>query len=182
MKNPLLSTLTLAVKFAVLPGGKLPTKHPDRPGDAGLDCYVRAVVDPTKSSEPGNIRKTVNDFSTDRIYRLSPGNSVSLGLGFNVEIPFGMAGFIYPRGSSVINKESPHIRHLQVLNTNPIDHGFTGEPWVELRNEGCNTIYIHLHDKLVQLVIVPVWCGRIVEVSKICGGARGNGSNGSTGS
>ena len=167
------------VKFVVLPGGKLPSRNPEHGvSDAGLDCYVRAIVSTEPDEKTPSMRKTLWDFCNE-YYSLLPGESVSVGLGFNVQIPFGMAGFIYPRGSSIV-KNGERI-HLKVLNKNPIDHGFTGEPWVELRNDGETEFSILHGSKLVQLVIQPVWCGPIREVGVIRGGPRGHKSNGSTG-
>lgn len=180
------------IKFVVLRGGKLPVRQHDGK-DAGLDCFIRGVIE--LGSEPNNrrMRTTITNLtekvqlSADRYYcehvhadtegtywELKSGESVSLGLGFNVQIPYGMAGFLYPRGC--IAKEQ-----LQILNTNPIDHGFDGEPWLELRNNGYQSFRVRHHMRLVQLVIIPVWYGVPEKVTWFKGGRRGSGSNGSTG-
>ena len=172
IKN-LAQTLVQPVKFVVLPGGRLPERH--HVGDAAADCYTRAIVNPKSNGE--NMRETLWEFDkniskkslrvTSSIkfyggryyYKLYPGHSVSIGLGFNVQIPFGMAGFIYPRGSSIV-KNGERI-HLTVLNTNPIDHGFTGEPWAEIRNDGQMPFDIYHHSRLVQLTCGLVKSGKL---------------------
>lgn len=190
--------LVSPVKFVVLPGGKLPERKHD--GDAGVSCYTRAIIIARPDPKNPNMRETWWDFtlkgqpyhkalhdgesrfgtdSKGHHYRLLPGESVSIGLGFNVEIPLGLGGFLEPRGS-VIVKKGQRI-HLRVLNTNPVDSGFTGEPWAEIRNDGREVFNIYHYSALVQLVIKPVWIGKIQQVKRIKAGTRGNGSNGSTG-
>lgn len=193
MKVAIPKILLQGISFVLIPGGKLPVRNHNGM-DAGLDCFTRAIID-LKEIDQKNPRQrsVITDLtektliSKDRYYLehigedeegtfwgLKEGESVSIGLGFNVKIPFGMAGFLFPRGSTA-------MKQLEILSTNPIDHGFDGEPWLELKNGGYGTFKIRRNMRLVQLVIMPVWYGKIKQVKHFNGGARGHNSNGSTG-
>ncbi len=194
MKIPTL--LTDPIPLAVIDGGKAPERNHGGL-DAAHDCFTRAIVSTMPDKTNPRMRTTISDFSSIHpqelisqnsglkedengvFWSLAPGDTVSIGLGFNIELPFGLAGFIHARGGS-INKADVRY-HLKVLNPNPIDHGFSGEPWAEIKNGGKTPFKIYRHSKLVQLTIIPVWMGKIFIVSSIKEGSRGNHSNGSTG-
>lgn len=195
--------LTMPIEFAPLPGGRIPVRGHDGL-DVGLDCFVRAIVSTVPDKKNPKMRTTITDLTERKAkkrwnndefrelyrqhigfdengayWRLEQRQSVSIGLGFNVDIPFGLGGFLYPRGSNIVKNDQKI--NLAVLNKNPIDPGFDGEPWLEVRNDGDNIFKIYHHARLAQLVIMPVSIGRPRHVKSILGGSRGHGSNGSTG-
>jgi len=186
--------LSGGINFVRLPGGKLPERHLD---GAGVDCYVRAIIDPTQN-EPKNrhMRKTVatlrrrdSDLIPDEYrdlyakhmrgmvgdisWALGHNEVAYLGLGFNVEIPRSFAGYINLRGSIAIQS----ITAEQF----PIDYGFDGEPFIMIRNHGYNPFHIHAGMRICQLVIMPVWSGRVIEAKRIKHNGRRSRTNGTAG-
>ena len=171
--------------------------------DIGIDLAIRAIIAIESPEEQrarkGPMRRSLFDFihPADRdiptrnigrddrkgfYYRLYSGESVSLGLGVVVELSPGWAGYVEPRGSTI----RTHGRHcvLSVLNsTVPIDPGFRGEIWAELKNEGPHEFKIYRHMVLFQLVrkkvdVTPVEI--VKDYSELSQTDRGRMSNGST--
>lgn len=199
LKIPSLAELlTGDINFKLVPGGKPPVrKHCGL--DAAYDCHIRGVAS-MGAKKKSNQRTLLCDLTvksykcvlrqnhewTQNLHRdaegiywiLRPGESVSLALGFNIQIPFGLAGFMCERGSNIV-KGSKKL-HLVVLNKNPIDHGFIGEPWLELRNDGKDIFKIRRNMQLGQLLIMPVWRGKLKLVKRLKSSLRGTGSNGNT--
>ena len=95
------------------------------------------------------VRKHFDDFGADVFApydRDIPPHCVhSIPLGFGLEVPFGYAGYIEPRGS---------VGKLGLLPvSNPIDSGYRGEIHAVMRNVTDNTIYIRKGERIAQLVI-----------------------------
>ncbi len=96
----------------LLPGGTMPKRQ--TPGAIGYDAYIRAVVSPSEMDKKNkNLRKLLFDFKRrphDRkinkhvirtndglVYRMRPGESVLVGIGFVTSMPFPMYYWITPR-------------------------------------------------------------------------------------
>lgn len=94
----------------------------------------------------------------------------SLPLGFGLELPDGVAGFIFPRSglsSKGITCELP-----------PIDSGYKGEIHAIVHNGSDDHYQIKKGDRIGQLVIVPVILADFVTDT---GKERGTGAFASTG-
>ncbi len=105
-----------------------------------------------------------------------PSNSsklISTGLMF--EFPAGYVGIIKSRsGLSVKNKVE--------TGAGVIDSDYRGEVKVHLHNFGDEPVLIKIHDRIAQIIFVPIWLGKptqvkIMEVKT----NRGNNGFGSTG-
>jgi dUTP pyrophosphatase len=97
-------------------------------------------------------RNHYNDAGAD-VYNLKPTDiqpheTVALPLGFGLEIPDGYVGFIFPR--------SGHAKRGIIANLPPIDSGYRGEIHAIVTNTTNNRVTIMEHERIGQLVILPV--------------------------
>lgn len=101
---------------------------------------------------------------------LAPGQTFAMPLGFGLELPDGLCGFIFPR--SGLSKEGI------VCELPPIDSGYRGEVHAIISNISNSTYEIKTGDRVGQLVITPVVLATFsTEVIK----QRGDGAFASTG-
>jgi len=77
-----------------------------------------------------------------------PNEVVKIPLGFGLELPDGLAGFIYPR-SGLSAKGI-------VCELPPIDSGYRGEAHAIVSNIGSEDYIIKIGDRIGQLVIMPI--------------------------
>lgn len=125
-------------------------------GDAGYDLYACDIPN-------GKVE-------------IAPHDTFMVGTGVAIAIPEGYAGLILPR-SGVASK-----RGLRPANTpGCIDHGYTGEIKVCLRNDTSEWQAIESGERLAQLVIVPFLSVDFQEVDELDETERGAGGFGSTG-
>lgn len=105
--------------------------------------------------------------------------------GVNIAIPDGFAGFVFERSSL-------HKRGFSLENkVGVIDSDYRGEIllpmswsdwWLpDVVAYGDDAGHIHDGERIAQLVIMPVWLGRLQEVGSLPFSARGDGGFGSTG-
>ena len=80
--------------------------------------------------------------------KLQPNSVYPLPLGFGLELPNGLAGFIFPR--SGLSKRGI------VCELPPIDSGYRGEIHAIISNIGNETYEIEEGERIGQLVIMPV--------------------------
>lgn len=125
-------------------GGKAPTRA--HYNDAGADVYAPSSI-------------TIN-----------PGDICKLPLGFGLELPNGMVGYIFPR-SSLSSKGI-------VCELPPIDSGYRGEIHAIISNVSNKPYKIEKGDRVGQLVIMPVI---IANFSVDSNEERGIGAFGSSG-
>lgn len=119
-------------------------------------------------------RKHYNDAGAD-VYStvkkiVSPLETVSIPLGFGLELPDNIMGCIYPRTSLVSQGLISHIP--------PIDSGYKGEIHAILTNMSKENIIIEQGDRIAQLVILPI---HICDFVSDLGTERKKGAFGSTG-
>lgn len=120
------------------------------------------------------VRKNYNDAGAD----ISLMHDVSLAsheikkipLGFSLEIPDGLTGFIMPRSSMVMKNV--------ISQYTPIDSGYRGEISLMLYNPSEERIFLSAGDRVGQLVIVPVVYADFIEDLE---NTRQTGGFGSTG-
>lgn len=101
---------------------------------------------------------------------------VTFGTGIAVAIPPFHVGLLFARSGVGVKKRLDPANAVGV-----IDHGYTGEVTVGLRNTGLTATTIAQGDRVVQLVIMPVSLGRWEQVDSLEESERGEGGFGSTG-
>ncbi len=195
------------VKFFVLPGCRAPERA--KPGDAGWDLFLRAIVGVEMSESVSFMHRTVFDFKTPPAkkdyglacplhirtltvpknpeyplsYELPRDTAVLVGFGVVAEIPYGYAGYIEPRGSSIHDPANPWAR-LEIANdTVPIDSGFRGEFCAILVNHGHTPFTLYWGRRFAQLVVKKIATeSEVVDVHHMLSKTvRANNSHGSTG-
>lgn len=119
-------------------------------------------------------RKHYNDAGAD-VYNnitctLQPHQTVTIPLGFGLEIPDGYAGYIFPRSSLA----SAGI----ICQLPPIDSGYRGQIHAIVTNNSSYPYSINENDRIGQLVIMPVILATFVTTHNE---QRNNGAFGSTG-
>ena len=103
-------------------------------------------------------------------YIIPPNAIAKIPLGFGLELPDGLAGFIFPR-SGLSAKGI-------VCELPPIDSGYRGEVHAIVSNVGSSTYKVNKGDRIGQLVIVPALTP---EFTFDKSAERGAGAFGSTG-
>ena len=128
---------------------KLPIRN--HYNDAGADVYIH-VKDRTK------------------ILRLPPNDTITIPLGFGLEIPDGYAAVIFPRSS--LSREGI------VCELPPVDSGYKGEIHAIVTNNTGDGKWLDDGTRIGQLVVLPVV---IADFVPDLGQERGQGAFGSTG-
>lgn len=106
---------------------------------------------------------------------ISPGQTILLHTGVTVEIPSGYAGFVVPRSSL-------GSKGLNLANTvGVIDSDYRGEIMVPMVNRSESQIKIEKYDRFAQLIIIPVFIGKLRVTGTLTDTTRGTGGFGSTG-
>ena len=141
-----------------------PTPQRAHPTDAGVDLTAHRL------KLPGG---DMVDFQHATI---RPGDTVTLGTGVAVQVPRGHAGLLFARSSLGVKKRLDPANAVGV-----IDHGYTGEVMVGLRNTSTDARTVTQGDRVVQLVTVPVNLDEWQEVDTLGESERGEGGFGSTG-
>lgn len=88
------------------------------------------------------------DVYCDKTYTIYPGEILKIPLGFGLELPDGMAGFIFPRTSL----SAQGI----VCELPPVDSGYRGEIHAIVSNVSNSPRVIAEGDRIGQLVLLPV--------------------------
>lgn len=106
---------------------------------------------------------------------LNPGERMEIASGIAVAIPSGHVGFLMPRGGL-------GSKGLTLVNTTGvIDSNYRGEIMMNVVNTGPNPITFAPHDRIMQLVIVPIAVCTVEEVDELDSTNRGEGRYGSSG-
>lgn len=115
------------------------------------------------------------DLRTPKGFSIIPGGCVTVDTGVHIEIPKGYVGFL--KSKSGLNVKD----HL--TGEGVIDSGYTGSIQVKLyhNNPGGTTKYFYEGDKIIQIVLLPIFKPRIKLVKSLKATERGNGGFGSTG-
>lgn len=188
------------VRFFVLPGGTLPVRQTD--GAVGFDVHLRAIVSPF-SMDPvnQNLRKTLFDFkskpvhSKDReeaeaarhvfkvddklVYRMKPGESVLVGIGFITQMEFPLFYWLAPR-SGLASKWG-----ITVTNApGTVDPDYRGEAGVLVYNRNDTTFDLQHNIRIAQMIfsyaVIPGFA-TVRSPNKLAKTGRGSGGFGSTG-
>jgi len=135
-------------------GAFLPTKAHET--DAGYDLYAKEdFCVTTKDDIVDNCGYAIHD------------------TGVHIEIPKGYVGFL--KSKSGLNVK------CNITGEGVIDSGYTGSIVVKLYNHGSTTHWFARGDKIIQLVILPIFSEELEVVDSLEETERGDNGFGSTG-
>lgn len=100
------------------------------------------------------------------------GNAI-VDTGVHVSLPNGCAGLL-------VSKSGLNVKH-NITSTGLIDEGYTGSIVVKLYNNGSEDHEFEAGDKITQLVVIPVVCEPLEQVTAFLPSDRGSNGFGSTG-
>jgi dUTP pyrophosphatase len=104
---------------------------------------------------------------------IAAGGVVRIGLRIAIETPIGYVGLLKCKSSLA-------VMGLDVLG-GVIDADYRGEIQVVLANMGGDVIEIEAGRAVCQLLVLPVWLGRVIDTDMLSDTSRGEGGFGSTG-
>lgn len=113
------------------------------------------------------------DLRTPKDVTVPAYESVAVDTGVHVALPHGCAGLL-------VSKSGLNVRH-GITSTGLIDEGYTGSIVVKLYNNGGGDYRLAAGDKITQLVVIPVVCEPLEQVSAFNETERGDDGFGSTG-
>lgn len=99
--------------------------------------------------------------------------SVTVDTGVHVALPHGCAGLL-------VSKSGLNVKY-GITSTGLIDEGYTGSIVVKLHNNTGEDYKAEAGDKITQLVVIPVVCEPLEQVSEFNATERGDDGFGSTG-
>lgn len=99
--------------------------------------------------------------------------NVIVDTGVHVALPCGCAGLL-------VSKSGLNVKH-DITSTGLIDEGYTGSIVVKLYNHGGEDHEFEAGDEITQLVVIPVVCEPLKQVSAFNPSERGDNGFGSTG-
>ena len=102
-------------------------------------------------------------------------NSILISTGIKVEFPKGYC-------LKIVEKSGRSAKDQLIIGACIIDPDYRGEIKVNLFNLGNESIIIEKGEKIAQMIVIPVWTGKINVVKKVNEKTdRGEGGFGSTG-
>lgn len=104
------------------------------------------------------------------------GQTVFIPTGLSMEIPVGLAGFVYARSGMACKKGLAPANKVGV-----IDSDYRGEILVALHNHSQQDMVVEPGERVAQMVIAPYIMARYEQVDSLEDTARGEGGFGSTG-
>lgn len=113
------------------------------------------------------------DLRTPKAVTVPAYGSVTVDTGVHVALPHGCAGLL-------VSKSGLNVSH-DITSTGLIDEGYTGSIVVKLYDHGGEDYAFEAGDKISQLVVIPVVCESLDQVSAFCPSERGGAGFGSTG-
>lgn len=113
------------------------------------------------------------DLRTPKAVTVPAYGSTIVDTGVHVELPHGCAGLL-------VSKSGLNVKH-NITSTGLIDEGYTGSIVVKLYNHGGEDHEFEAGDKVTQLVVIPVVCEPLEQVSAFNPSERGDNGFGSTG-
>ena len=107
---------------------------------------------------------------------IAPGESYLVHTGIALELPDGYAGLIYPRSGLASKRGLAPANKVGV-----IDSDYRGEICVGLFNTSKEPFTVCRGDRIAQMMFMPVYQAKLLEVASLDETARGAGGFGSTG-
>jgi dUTP pyrophosphatase len=102
------------------------------------------------------------------------GERYLVSTGISIELPEGYVSFIKDKSGIAYKKGITHMAGV-------IEHTYRGEYKILLHNNSKDDFEIKKHEKIAQIVILPVATAEIEEVTELSETKRGDGAFGSTG-
>lgn len=113
------------------------------------------------------------DLRTPKDVYIFGGMNATIDTGVHVQIPDGYVGFLK-------SKSGLNVKY-NITGEGVIDAGYTGSIKVKLYNNGNFTKRFYKGDKIIQLVILPIYTPELEQVDRLEETERGNGGFGSSG-
>jgi dUTP pyrophosphatase len=113
---------------------------------------------------------------TDETLTVKPQETAFVPTGISVEIPRGYVGLVFARSSVASKRDLAPANKVGV-----IDSDYRGEVCVSLHNHGTEPAVVAPHERIAQLVIVPVLTPAFEIAESLTSTERGSGGFGSTG-
>lgn len=113
------------------------------------------------------------DLRTPKAVTVPAYEGVAVDTGVHVALPHGCAGLL-------VSKSGLNVKH-GITSTGLIDEGYTGSIVVKLYNNEGEDYEVKAGDKITQLVVIPVVCEPLEQVSAFNATERGDNGFGSTG-
>jgi dUTP pyrophosphatase len=114
------------------------------------------------------------DLYVPEVTMIKVGERKTIPLGISMEIPEGYVGLMFDKSS---------LSHKHGLKTygNVIDSGYRGEIHVGIMNHSDKDYELKTGDKIIQMLIMPVFQVEILEVNELSESDRSKGGFGSSG-
>lgn len=182
------------IRLHVLPGGTMPERKTDEA--CGYDVFLRAIVSPHEMDpNDSRLRKPLFDFKTmptdkptrDKVetrngklvYRLDPGQTVLVGIGFATQMRFPMFYWTAPRSGLAAKW------NITVTNApGTVDADYRGEAGITIYNRNDQPYYIEHNMRIAQIIFQLAIIPQVEVIEKyeeLSGTGRGAGGFGSTG-
>lgn len=113
------------------------------------------------------------DLRTPKAVTVPAYGNTTIDTGVHVALPHGCAGLL-------VSKSGLNVTH-DITSTGLIDEEYTGSIVVKLYNHGGEDYAFEAGDKVTQLVVLPVVCEPLEQVTAFNRTARGDNGFGSTG-
>lgn len=144
-----------------------------KPGDAGLDCYIRLFQHPRIDPDSG--QQILDDHPSNTCI-IHPMQRVLCKLGFKTAIPEGYYVQVVPRSGLAL------WNGLTILNTpGTIDAGFRNEWGAIVINLSTAPVTLRVGDKICQIIATRLETLVVEETTTLPDSDRGLGGFGSTG-
>lgn len=105
---------------------------------------------------------------------LEPGERGMVRTGVAMKVPEGYVGLVWDKSGRAVKEGLTTMAGV-------IDSGYRGEVQIVILNTSTEAITIEAGQKVAQILIQPVICGMIQEVSQLDDTSRGDNGFGSTG-
>lgn len=113
------------------------------------------------------------DLHTPSAFTIRPHDSTVIDTGVHVQIPSGYVGFL--KSKSGLNVKD------SIVGEGVVDAGYTGSIRVKLYNNGTRQRFFCKGDKIIQLVLLPIFTPDLEQVDTLEETDRGDAGFGSTG-
>ena len=113
------------------------------------------------------------DLRTPSAFTIRPHDSTVIDTGVHVQIPAGYVGFL--KSKSGLNVKD------SIVGEGVVDAGYTGSIRVKLYNNGTRQRFFCKGDKIIQLVLLPIFTPDLEQVDDLEETERGDAGFGSTG-
>lgn len=122
------------------------------------------------------------DLRASREYELMPNKVTLIDTGIRLEIPYGMAGFIYPRSGLASKKNIVLANTVGIIDSDYRGKIYCAIKWGGAPGDNPYARYrVQKYDRIAQLVIQKVWIGKPEFINELSDTERGEGGFGHTG-